>query len=317
MNYQQVIEKLEPFQKLLSAVPKDVQDRVTDIKLSVHKPVMLFCANKLCYPLQNGLVTDRYSPQCRIVQPQELEAVFYRLCGYSVYSHLDEIRSGYIAVDRALRVGLSGTAVTENGTLKTVREITGLCVRIPRQIIGCAQGLLAKGVRPEKGVLIAGAPSSGKTTLLRDLARVLGNSGHRTVLLDERYELLGDGFDVGVCTDVLQGYPKKAGYAHAVRCLSPEYIFCDELSEDDLPAVKQAAFSGIAFAATVHAGSLDELRKRPLCRELLQSGVFTYIVLLTRNKHTEKDIKIFKVGDVLENVVDLPDRAVRSCDRLG
>lgn len=49
------------------------------------------------------------------------------------------------------------------------------------------------------------------------------------VVLDERFELSADGFDLGACTDILQGYPKQEGFSHAVRCLSPEYIVCDEL----------------------------------------------------------------------------------------
>lgn len=317
MDFIKIIEKLDPFTAALWNISEDIRAHVTDIKLSVHKPVMLYCGDKLYYLRKDGTVTGALSKDCLLVGQKELEEIFHRLCGYAVYSHIDEIRNGYIAVDRSFRVGLSGTAVSEGGNLRTVREITGLCIRIPRQITGGAEQLLAEGVKPEQGVLIAGAPSSGKTTLLRDLARILGNSGRRTVVLDERYELLGDGFDLGICTDVLQGYPKAVGYAHAVRCLSPEFILCDELGEDDLMAVQRAAFAGVALTATVHAGTLDELRRRPLCRALLTSGIFTYVVLLKRNNHAQASVHVFRVGDIVENLADMFDRTVRPGDRLG
>ena len=150
-------------------------------------------------------------------------------------------------------------------------------------------------------MLLAGAPSSGKTTLLRDLARVLGTAGRRTVVLDERFELLADGFDLGTCTDVLQGYPKREGLSHALRCLSPEYILCDELGENDFEAVKAAAFSGVSLIATVHAGSAQELSSRALCRRLLALGAFQTGALLSGRQNPAICAEILRAGDLLEN----------------
>lgn len=64
------------------------------------------------------------------------------------------------------------------------------------------------------------------------------------VVLDERFELSADGFDLGACTDILQGYPKQEGLSHAVRCLSPEYIVCDELGENDFRRYVRHRFQG-------------------------------------------------------------------------
>ena len=66
--------------------------------------------------------------------PADIEEIFLRLCGYSVYSHMDEIQSGFISAGRSLRVGIGGTAVLKNGALKTVRDVTSLSLRIPREI---------------------------------------------------------------------------------------------------------------------------------------------------------------------------------------
>ena len=156
-------------------------------------------------------------------------------------------------------------------------------------------------LRDSEFVAVLGPSGSGKTTLLRDLARVLGAAGHRTVVLDERFELLADGFDLGACTDVLQGYPKREGLAHAVRCLSPEYILCDELGEDDFPAVKAAAFAGVSLIATVHAGSAGELCSRALCRRLLELGAFRTAALLGGRQNPAVCTQILRAGDLLEN----------------
>ena len=88
----------------------------------------------------------------------------------------------------------------------------------------------------EKGVLVAGPPSSGKTTFLRDIARSLSlgrfASGRRVAIVDERGEL--GGFDLGPCADILRGYPKETGLEVALRVLSrvEDIGFCELTSKD-------------------------------------------------------------------------------------
>ena len=301
MDFKRAVCHLGRFAPILERVPAEVQDKVFDIRISIGKPVMLCCAEKILFLKQDGSVTGYFSPGNTMATREDVEEIFYRLCGYSVYSHTDEIRHGFVSADRSLRVGIGGTAVLDKGAVKTVRDITSLSVRIPREIQGCADGIIRAGVNFRRGVLLAGAPSSGKTTLLRDLARYIGTAGHRVVVLDERFELLCDGFDLGACTDVLQGYPKREGFSHAIRCLSPEYILCDELGEDDLSAVRAAAFSGVSLIASVHAGSAAELCSRPLCRELIALGAFETVVLLRGRSRPGEAEQILRAGDLLEN----------------
>lgn len=301
MDFKKAARHLGRFAPLLESVPQSIQNEVFDIRLSLNKPVMLCCRNRILFLRADGTVSTLASQESVRVTSADIEEIFLRLCGYSVYSHINEIRSGFISADRCLRIGIGGTAVSENGEIKTVRDVTSLSVRVPREIRGCAEGLLRDGVDLSRGLLIAGTPSSGKTTLLRDLARILGAAGYRTVVLDERFELLADGFDLGACTDVLQGYPKREGLSHAVRCLSPEYILCDELGDTDFPAVQKAAFSGVSLIATVHAGSIQELRQRPLCRRLLALGAFETVALLRGRQTPAVCGQILRAGDLLEN----------------
>ncbi|MGN0478365.1 MAG: stage III sporulation protein AA [Hominenteromicrobium sp.] len=301
MDFEKAVQYLGRFAPILQKIPQDIRVRVFDIRISVGKPVMLCCGEKIRFLRSDGSVSDYFSPGNVLASREDVEEIFIRLCGYSVYSHMDEIRQGFVSADRCLRVGIGGTAVLEKGGIKTVRDVTSLSVRIPREIRGCSEGIIRSGVNFRRGVLIAGAPSSGKTTLLRDIARYIGTAGHRTVVLDERFELFSDGFDLGACTDVLQGYPKRDGFSHAIRCLSPEYILCDELGEDDAAAVHAAAFSGVSLIASVHAGSVQELCGRPLCREMLELGAFETVVLLRGRGSPAQAEQILRAGDLLAN----------------
>lgn len=299
MDYEKAIKDLGRFTAILKRAPQEVRSGVFDIGLSVGKPILLGFGSGVRFLRENGSVAEVVSGDCPLVTQKDVDEIFMRLCGYSVYSHTAELQKGFITASHGLRVGVGGTAVTENGVLRAVRDIRSLTIRIPREVKGCANTLLRSGIRLQNGVLLAGAPSSGKTTLLRDLARHLGNSGTRAVVLDERSELLSDGFDLGICTEVLTGYPKSEGLSHAVRCLSPEYILCDELGDDDLAAVRSAVFSGVALIATVHAGDAAHFCQRRLCRGLLETGAFESIVFLRGRKHPAVAENIYRAGDLL------------------
>ena len=123
---------------------------------------------------------------------------------------------------------------------------------------------------------------SGKTTVLRDLARLIGEH-HRVSLIDSRGELaaVSDGtpcLDIGRNTDVLNGYPRYEGMTTALRTLSPEVIICDEIGSD-FDAVEQCLNCGVKLVATVHAGSLSELARRTETAKLLP--MFDYAAVLS------------------------------------
>lgn len=296
MDFEKAIRPLGRFTPMLEKVPQAVRDAVFDIRISVDKPVLLCCGDRILFLREDGDTAQYFSQNNVTATREDVEEIFLRLCGYSVYSHMEEIRGGFVSADRALRVGIGGTAVIEKGGIKTVRDVTSLSVRIPREKRGCAEEVLRYGVDLSRGLLLAGAPSSGKTTLLRDIARYIGTAGHRVVVLDERFELSADGFDLGACTDILQGYPKQEGLSHAVRCLSPEYIVCDELGENDFSAIRAASFSGVALIASIHAGSVHELCCRPLCRGILSLGAFETVALLHGRSAPTKVEKLFSLA---------------------
>ena len=198
---------------------------------------------------------------------EEIADCFAEICRYSVHSFQEEIAQGFVTLDGGHRVGICGTAVTNGGKIEMFKDISGLNIRIAHEVKGCADEVYSRffsgGIR---SVLIAGKPLCGKTTVLRDLARRLGES-HRVTLIDSRNELSASfhgtpTLDIGLNTDALCGCPKSEGIMLALRTLSPEVIICDEIGNDE-SAIEQALFCGVKLIASAHTASLDELQKRP------------------------------------------------------
>jgi stage III sporulation protein AA len=204
----------------------------------------------------------------------EFRKLFSGLCGGAPYAYESEIKRGYFTVG-GCRIGVCGTAVAEDGKVISVKDVSSLNLRFAREVKGAADGLFAAlGGSVGGGLLLAGPPACGKTTLLRDLARRLSESGRKVCVIDERGELaaVADGVpsaDVGPLTDVLDGYPKTYAAELALRCLSPDVIVCDEVGEGEADALIECADCGVDVVAAVHG---NERSRR--FRRLAESGCF-------------------------------------------
>ena len=204
---------------------------------------------------------------------EDITACFLELCRNSVHSFAREISEGYITLPGGHRVGFCGTAAAHAGKLTTLSDISSLNIRFAREVRGCA-GELYERAFPDGlcSLIVAGKPLSGKTTVLRDLARLLGET-HRVCVIDSRGELAGvhggiPALDVGENTDVLNGYGRGEGIMCALRSLSPDIIICDEIG-GDAEEIRQCMYCGVKLAVSAHAGSIRELRSRPGLSELL------------------------------------------------
>jgi stage III sporulation protein AA len=190
-------------------------------------------------------------------------------------------------------VGICGTALPGEGDNLGIKDISSLSIRIPRLCEGAAlpvlPGLLEEG-RPVSTLLLS-PPGGGKTTLLRDLVRLLSRGDGlaepvRVALVDERGELAAvcqgrPQLEVGPHTDIMDGCPKALAVPMLLRAMSPQVIALDELAlPEDVEAVRAAAGCGVVLLATVHAASVAELSARPLLRGVLESGVFRRAVVI-------------------------------------
>ena len=280
----------EDIRAVLKNIPDSKKGTVQEIRIRVNKPLALSDGATTVFTDADGKIMYTMGEKAFRVSQRGIYDTFRRICDYSVYSRQDEIKNGYITVKGGHRVGLCGTAVLTDGKISALNDISSMNVRIARQIFGVSEEIINHLYPFEGGILIAGMPSSGKTTLLRDLARSLslGIGCHvtRTAVIDERGELSGtySGVsynDMGL-SDILNGYPKGEGIIHAIRAMSPQVIICDELGTDeDCRLVSQGFNAGATVIASIHAGSYQELLKRKQAVELLKTGAFGNIVILS------------------------------------
>lgn len=283
------VEMLGPvLARILCAAPERLQKQATEIRLRQGRAICIMCGVQPTFLSAHGTCLD--TPQGEGVTEKELQEAFIALCGWAVHAHQKELCEGFIAVRGGHRAGLGATAVVQDGRVGAVRNITSINLRIAREMHGVADTLIARCFRTRpRGLLLAGEPASGKTTMLRDLARQLAGAacGYQKVcVVDESGEIGGAAAgayanDLGVTSDLLFGYPKAHGLQAALRYLSPQIIICDEIcTEAEIAAVAAAANSGVAVITSVHGGSVEELRRKAQLHVLLERGAFSHFALL-------------------------------------
>ena len=225
------------------------------------------------------------------VTREHLHTVLENASQASVHTVLEQVKHGYITLKGGHRMGLCGTASYRNGEIMTMRYLTSLALRIARAAKGVAAPVLPQLMEQGQlqNTLILAPPGVGKTTLLRDLVRTLSEDGFRVGVADERGELaaLWEGepqFDIGRCTDVIDGCPKREGMSILLRGMNPQVLAADEITDPkDVRVLRDACGCGVALLATAHGGSLSDLKQRPVYRGLLECNVFQRVVLLERH----------------------------------
>ena len=269
----------EKLSEMLLEIPAERKQKLCEIRLRSKKPVVLVFTDERFFITQSGRLTSFVSNDLLIAD--DTESVFNAMCRYSVHSLAHDISEGFITLDGGNRVGVYGTAVTDGEKVTSVRNIKGLNIRISGDFAGCAEPI-ARAVYNGRhaNVLICGPPSSGKTTVMKDLCRILSDTkGLKICIIDERIET--DECNTGINTDVLSGYPKAKGIEIAVRTLSPEIIAFDEIgTNEETQAVLAGMNSGVDFIMTMHCADKSELVKRTQFISLKDHGTVDYCVFL-------------------------------------
>jgi len=253
-------------------MPPELQQELRELRLRAEGPLVAVFARTSCYLDTDG----RPCPDLRCafrLSSDEARAFLLAVTASSVYAHARELREGFLTLPGGHRVGFTGQGIMEDGRLRTLRHVGGFNVRFAREVKGAAAAVAPRLLLPSGRLahaLLVAPPGCGKTTLLRDLARIRSGGdggagpGWRVALIDERSEIAAcrDGvpmLDVGPNTDVLDGVPKAIGIPMALRSLGPQVLMTDEIgSEADLAALAAAQRSGVAVIATAHGCALDE-----------------------------------------------------------
>lgn len=270
-------------------VPTEKRNVLSEIRIRSGRAVSFVYPGYIKFLTESGELTS-YSENksCIIASAYDIAAIINSLCKYSMHSCSKELREGYFVINGGIRVGAAGTLTETSGGI--LRDFNALNFRIAREVIGCAEELYNKIGSIGGSVLICGGVNSGKTTMLRDYCRLCGKR-FKVSLIDERNEIsaLVSGqpcMDIGVMTDVFVGTKRSDGINSAVRTLSPDMIFCDEISTvEDTEAIIRGYGCGVKFAATLHAENYNDLLKRSVAQPLISAGVFDYAVFLGRSEN--------------------------------
>ena len=155
-------------------------------------------------------------------------------------------------------------------------EIIGLTCRVGRTITGTID-LIRDLVESKKSILLLGSPGVGKTTKLREMARVLADElNRRVIVIDTSNEIAGDGdiphAGIGRSRRMQVAAPEQqhAVMTEAVENHTPETIIIDEIgTELEAEAARTIAERGVQLIGTAHGNALENLLKNPVLCDLV------------------------------------------------
>ncbi len=258
-----------------------------------------FIREKNMFVTQYGTVCDS---GC-FVTKRDLDLIINKMCNGSLYSNQSTLKKGFLTLPEGHRVGVTGDAVNNaNGEIEYLRNISGINIRIAREIYGASDKVLPYIKSPHGGIyntLIIAPPSSGKTTILKDLIRNLGNI-YRIGIIDERMELWGE--ESGNYAFFIKGCSKKEGILLMLRSMSPQIIITDEIGtyEDESTLVKLLN-AGVKMICTAHGYDEQDIIRRQCFKKLIYENVFEKIIVIS-NRHGPGTLeKIIDTKELVKN----------------
>ncbi len=259
---------------------------VYELRVRANKPLVVNYGGKYIYLGPCGLTAHK--EEALLSDVAEIEAILCRASEYSVYSVTEQLRQGFLTGAGGERIGLAGVFVYEDGSSFTVKDVTSLNIRVPHEVIGCGQEIYRQCFSDKlRSMLLISSPGRGKTTILRDLARLLCADGIRNVLVnDERNEISASyrnfSLDTGLFSDVIRFSYKRDALTAAVRAMRPDVIVTDELvSCEEVEAVSACVRGGVEVIASAHCRDLENLRQSPIFASALRERVFERYVVLS------------------------------------
>lgn len=258
---------------------------IYELRVRAGKPAVVNYKGRYAFLGKRGL-TDKQA-DALICSYTDIEEIVYKASEFSVYSVTEQMKQGFLTGAFGERIGLAGAFVYENGEPSAVKEITSLNIRIPHEVRGCAAFVYERIFADEiKSCLILSPPGRGKTTILRDLARMISGRGFINILInDERNEITAAykdfSLDVGPMCDVIRYSYKRDALAAAVRTMRPDLIITDELaSEEEVKLCAACMRSGVNVIASAHFKDIESMKKSPSFGQAVREKSFDSYVLL-------------------------------------
>jgi stage III sporulation protein SpoIIIAA len=214
------------------------------------------------------------------------------------------------------RAGIERTLHRISAIRNRTGDIVGLTCRVGRAVYGTI-GIISDLVESGESILLLGRPGVGKTTMLREVARVLADDiGKRVVIVDTSNEIAGDGDiphpSIGRARRMQVPTPslQHAVMIEAVENHMPEVIVIDEIgTELEAQAARTIAERGVQLIGTAHGNTLENLMMNPTLSDLI--GGIQSVTLSdeeARRRGTQKSILERKAPPTFSVMVEIRER---------
>jgi stage III sporulation protein SpoIIIAA len=282
---------------LLSALPPHVRQPLDTIE---HRDELLEIVMDLGREPEARFAGREVLLSDREVTPEDLDFVVARIGDFG-----DDNRAG---IPRTLH--RISAIRNRKGT------VVGLTCRVGRSVLGTME-IIRDLVESGKSILILGKPGVGKTTLLREVARVLADDfKQRVIIVDTSNEIAGDGDiphpGIGRARRMQVPTPDRqhAVMIEAVENHMPEVIVIDEIgTELEAEAARTIAERGVQLVGTAHGNTLENLLLNPTLSDLV--GGIQPVTLgdeEARRRGTQKTVLERKAPPTFDVLVEMQER---------
>jgi stage III sporulation protein AA len=211
------------------------------------------------------------------------------------------------------RAGIERTLHRISALRNRAGKVVGLTLRVGRAVYGTME-IIRDVVESGRSILLLGRPGVGKTTLLREVARVLADEmGKRVVIVDTSNEIAGDGDiphpGIGRARRMQVATPslQHAVMIEAVENHMPEVVVIDEIgTEQEAAAARTIAERGVQLIATAHGNTLENLMLNPTLSDLV-GGIQTVTLSdeEARRRGTQKSVLERKAPPTFQVLVEI------------
>lgn len=264
-------------------------DNLYEIRLRIDYPITINYANKFAYLCTDGITM--FAKNAIKCVGGDIEYIINCVTEHSLYAYNESIKNGFITTKDGIRIGLAGECVLNEGQVRTIKNFSSVNLRIPHEVIGCANDTYKYIYNKDKfnNTLIISPPGCGKTTILKDLVRLLNaNKNINSILIiDERGEF---SLISGEKIDNIKYSDKLFAFNSGIRALSPQIVITDELvNKGDWECVSQAVFSGVKIIATCHGATIENI----INKHYFINNIFNRYVILENKLFSGRIDKVY------------------------